>query len=190
VWHNMKHLAYEDTPLSLGSTGQTISAPHMVAIMLEEFDLKKGLKVLEVGAGSGYSAALMAEIVKPTGSDADQGHVISIERVSELINFAKDNLKRTGYDDRVSIVTGDGTLGYPERSKEMLHDRIVVTAAAPHVPVYLRAQLKEDGIILVPVGDTLMQTLIKAIKRKDKMEFREVCNCMFVPLIGEDGFRF
>lgn len=72
----------------------------------------------------------------------------------------------------------------------MLYDRIVVTAAAPHIPAYLRAQLKENGIILVPVGDTFMQTLIKAIKRKEKMEFREVCNCMFVPLIGEDGFRF
>jgi protein-L-isoaspartate(D-aspartate) O-methyltransferase len=190
VWHNMRHLAYEDTPLSLGSTGQTISAPHMVAIMLEELDLKKGLKVLEVGAGSGYSAALIAEIVKPTGSNENEGHVLSIERVSDLMNFARDNLKRTGYDDRVSVIFGDGTLGYPERSKDMLYDRIVVTAAAPHIPVYLRAQLKEDGIILVPVGDTFMQTLINGIKRKEKMEFREVCNCMFVPLIGEDGFRF
>ncbi|MCP8321428.1 MAG: methyltransferase domain-containing protein, partial [archaeon] len=98
VWQNMKHLAYEDTPLPLGNTGQTISAPHMVAIMLEEFDLKKGLRVLEIGAGSGYSAALMAEIVQPTESE-NQGHVTSIERVSELINFAKDNLKRAGYSD-------------------------------------------------------------------------------------------
>lgn len=190
VWHSMKHLTYEDTPLSLGSTGQTISAPHMVAIMLEELDLKKGLNVLEIGAGSGYSAALMAEIVEPTVSDLNKGHVTSIERVPELINFARDNLKRTGYSDRVSIVFGDGTLGYPERSKEMLYDRIVVTAAAPHIPVYLRAQLNKNGIILVPVGDTFMQTLIKATKYEEKMEFREVCNCMFVPLIGEDGFRF
>ncbi|MCP8307255.1 MAG: protein-L-isoaspartate(D-aspartate) O-methyltransferase [archaeon] len=189
VWYNMKHLAYEDTPLPLGNTGQTISAPHMVAIMLEEFDLKKGLKVLEIGAGSGYSAALMAEIVKPTESDVNQGHVISIERVHELIDFARDNLRRTGYFDRVSIVFGDGTLGYPERSEEMLYDRIVVTAASPYIPRYLRTQLKEDGIILVPVGNTFMQTLVKAIKRKEKMDFHELCGCMFVPLIGEDGFR-
>ncbi|MCP8321645.1 MAG: protein-L-isoaspartate(D-aspartate) O-methyltransferase, partial [archaeon] len=188
VWQNTKHLAYEDTPLTLGNTAQTISAPQMVAIMLEELNLKKGLRVLEIGAGSGYSAALMAEIVQPTESE-NQGHVTSIERVLELINFAKDNLKRTGYSDRVSIVFGDGTLGYPERSEEMLYDRIVVTAAAPYIPRYLGIQLKEDGIILAPVGNTFMQTLVKAIKRKGRMEVREVCGCMFVPLIGEDGFR-
>jgi protein-L-isoaspartate(D-aspartate) O-methyltransferase len=189
VWPSTRHIAYEDTPLPLGNTGQTISAPHMVAIMLEELDLKKGLRVLEIGAGSGYSAALMAEIVRPTKIDENQGHVISVERVSELINFAKDNLKRTGYSDRVSVVFGDGTLGYPERKDEMLYDRIVVTAAAPYIPRYLRAQLKENGIILIPVGNTFMQTLIKAIKHKGELEIHEVCGCMFVPLIGEDGFR-
>ncbi|MGQ9468478.1 MAG: protein-L-isoaspartate(D-aspartate) O-methyltransferase [Nitrososphaerales archaeon] len=188
VWPNMKHLAYEDTPLPLGNTGQTVSAPHMVAIMLEELDLKKGLRVLEIGAGSGYSAALMAEIVKPT-DDLNQEHVISIDRILELVNFAKDNLKRTGYFDRVSVIFGDGTLGYPERSEEMLYDRIIVTAAAPYIPRYLRAQLKEDGIILVPVGNTSVQTLVKAIKHKGELEAHEVCGCMFVPLIGEDGFR-
>ncbi len=188
VWYNMKHLAYEDTPLPLGNTGQTISAPHMVAIMLEELELVKGLRVLEIGAGSGYSAALMAEIVQPN-DDKNKGHVISIERVKDLINFAKENLKRTGYSDRVSIVFGDGTLGYPKRREEMLYDRIVITAASPHIPRYLKAQLKENGIILAPIGNTFMQTLVKAIKRKGDLEFREVCGCMFVPLIGEDGFR-
>lgn len=188
VWHNMKHLAYEDTPLPLGNTGQTISAPHMVAIMLEELELVKGLRVLEIGAGSGYSAALMAEIVQPN-DDKNKGHVISIERVKDLINFAKDNLKRTGYSDRVSIVFGDGTLGYPERKEEMLYDRIVITAASPHIQRYLKAQLKENGIILAPIGNTFMQTLVKARKRKGDLEVHEVCGCMFVPLIGEDGFR-
>ncbi|MEM3451095.1 MAG: protein-L-isoaspartate(D-aspartate) O-methyltransferase [Nitrososphaerales archaeon] len=189
VWPNIKHIAYEDTPLPLGNTGQTISAPHMVAIMLEELDLKKGLKVLEIGAGSGYSAALMAEIVQPNESNTKGGHVISIERVSELIDFARNNLERTGYSNRVSIVFGDGTLGYPERKEEMLYDRIVVTAAAPHIPKYLKIQLKENGIILIPVGNTFMQTLIKGFKRKGELEIHEVCGCMFVPLIGEDGFR-
>jgi protein-L-isoaspartate(D-aspartate) O-methyltransferase len=189
VWHNMRHLAYEDAPLPLGDTGQTISAPHMVAIMLEELELRKGLRVLEIGAGSGYSAALMAEIVQPTNSNENKGHVISIERVKDLIDFAKENLRRTGYSDRVSIVFGDGTLGYPERKEEMLYDRIVITAASPHIPRYLKAQIKENGIILAPIGNTFMQTLVKARKRKGDLEFHEVCGCMFVPLIGEDGFR-
>lgn len=192
VWQSTKHLAYDDTPLPLGTTGQTISAPHMIAIMLEELDLKQGSKVLEIGAGSGYNAALMAEIVRPTeGKSTDMGYVTSVERVPELIEFARDNLARTGYSDRVSVVIGDGTLGYPERSEDMLYDRIIVTAAAPHIPLYLRAQLKVHGIILIPVGNTFAQTLLKATKyEQDKMKVQEVCGCMFVPLIGEDGFRF
>ncbi|MCP8311610.1 MAG: protein-L-isoaspartate(D-aspartate) O-methyltransferase [Candidatus Methylarchaceae archaeon HK02M1] len=192
VWPNTKSLAYEDTPLPLGITGQTISAPHMVAIMLEEFDLKSGLRILEIGTGSGYNAALMAEIVRPTGKDSiNQGHVITIERVPELIKFSKDNFDRTGYSDRIDVVLGDGTLGYPERSKKMLYDRIMVTAAAPQIPYYLKAQLKIDGIILAPVGNTFMQTLVKSIKLEGgKMKIEEICGCIFVSLIGEDGFRF
>lgn len=189
VWPGMEHLAYLDTPLPLGSTGQTISAPHMVSIMLEEFELKPGLKVLEIGAGSGYNAALMAEIVRPSSSDVE-GNVISVERVPELIKFANENLERTGYSSRVTVVMGDGTLGCPERSEEMLYDRIIVTAAAPHIPKYLKAQLKVEGILLIPMGDVFMQSLVKAVKLKDgSMRSSEVCGCMFVSLVGEDGFR-
>jgi protein-L-isoaspartate(D-aspartate) O-methyltransferase len=99
-------------------------------------------------------------------------------------------LKRTDYSNRVSVVFGDGTLGYPEKKEEMLYDRIVVTAAAPYIPRYLKAQIKENGIILAPIGNTFMQTLVKAIKRKGELGIYEVCGCMFVPLIGEDGFRY
>ena len=190
VWPDMKNLAYEDTPLPLGGTGQTISAPHMVAIMLEEFDLKPGLKVLEIGTGSGYNAALMAEIVKPTNS-ITKGNVITIERVPELIQFPKYNLDRTGYYNRVNVILGDGTLGYPARSEEMLYDRIMVTAAAPHIPNCLKNQLKINGIILAPIGNTFMQTLVKLRKFEGgRINIEEVCGCVFVALIGEDGFRF
>jgi len=190
IWHDTKAMAYQDTPLPLGETGQTISAPHMVAIMLEEFELKQGLKVLEIGAGSGYNAALMAEIVEPTGKDSiTMGHIITMERVYELVKFSKENFNRTDYSNRIDVVMGDGTLGYPERSEEMIYDRIMVTAAAPYIPKYLKAQLKINGIILAPVGNTFMQTLVKLTKLKGgRIKTEEICGCVFVSLIGEDGF--
>jgi protein-L-isoaspartate(D-aspartate) O-methyltransferase len=101
--------AYRDTPLPI-SLGQTISAPHMCAIMCEGLNLREGMKVLEIGAGSGYHAALVAEIVAPTGSSSE-GHVYTIEIVDGLINFARKNLERTGYADRVTLIHGDGGRG-------------------------------------------------------------------------------
>lgn len=186
VWPNTKRESYADSPLPLGDTGQTISAPHMVAIMLEELELNRGQVVLEIGAGSGYNAALMAEMVGrlPGGRKP----IITIERSEKLADFAKANLERTGYSDRIDVITGDGTLGYPEKSQQPLYDRITVTAAAPYVPRYLRLQLKPEGILLIPVGDLWMQTLVKAKKLPDgTLKSRDVCGCMFVPLVGENG---
>jgi protein-L-isoaspartate(D-aspartate) O-methyltransferase len=163
----------------------------MIAIMLEDLELRNGMKILEIGAGSGYNAALMAEIISPTLNKLKKNiRVITVERVPDLVNFARKNLQKTGYSDRVEVILGDGTLGYPERSEEMLYDRVIITAASPHLPKYLKAQLKFGGILLAPVGDLFMQTLIKAIKKsKDKMITSRKVGCMFVPLIGEEGYK-
>ncbi|MCS7115977.1 MAG: protein-L-isoaspartate(D-aspartate) O-methyltransferase [Nitrososphaerota archaeon] len=188
VWPDCKDKAYWDTPLPLGTTGQTISAPHMVAIMLEECELGRGMRVLEIGAGSGYNAALMAEIVNPKGSRGS-GKVITVDRVKELVEFAKMNLKRTGYDDRVEVYLADGSLGYPEGCEEELYDRIMVTASSPKVPKMLKKQLKKGGILLIPVGDLWAQSLLKLMKREDgSFDEKHVCECIFVPLIGANGY--
>lgn len=181
VWADEVENAYLDTPLPLGKTGQTISAPHMVAIMLEELDLKKGLKVLEVGCGSGYSAALMAEIVGP------EGCVVSIERIPQLVEFAKRNLEAAGYGDVVKVILGDGCLGYPPRSEEEIYDRVVVTAAASTIPKYLKKQTKQGGILLIPVGGSWSQTLKKLIKiSADKFDVKDITECIFVPLVASE----
>ncbi len=179
-----KEQAYRDSPLSIG-LGQTISAPHMCVIMCEHLDLKPGLKILEVGAGSGYHAALCAEMVAPKGTQ-DPGHVYTIEIVKGLIDFAQENLTRTGYDDRVSLIHGDGGLGLPEHAP---FDRILVAAAAPQVPDPLIEQLAPNGIMLIPVGSRgFFQDLLMIRKDTEgKIERRNWGGVAFVPLTGEFG---
>ena len=185
VPEHLCELAYEDTPLPIGF-GQTISAPHMVAIMLEEAELDEGMKVLEVGTGSGYNAALIAEIVAPEGSRRP-GHVYTIERIAELAERAKENLRKAGYSDRVTVIVGDGSKGYPPAAP---YDRIIVTAAAPEVPKPLVEQLKPGGILLIPIGDRYSQVLYKIVKLPDgKLVKKKVTPCVFVPLIGEYGWK-
>ena len=154
----------------------------MVAIMNEVLELAPGLKVLEVGAGSGYHAATIAEIVGP------EGHVFTIERVEELVQFARQNLERAGYSDRVTLIQGDGSLGYDERAP---YDRIVVTAAAPEVPPKLVEQLKRGGILVVPVGGRFFpQELVRIRKKPDgRVERSSLGGVAFVPLVGEHGFK-
>jgi len=177
--------AYIDTPLPI-LKGQTISAPHMVALMCELADLDIGHKVLEIGTGSGYHAAVIAEIVAPKDSRI-KGKVISVERIPELVEFAKKNLEKAGYADRVIVILGDGTLGYP---KEAPYDRIIVTAAAPSIPKPLIEQLKVGGIMIIPTGDRFYQRLLVVKKiSKDKIEIKEDIPCVFVPLIGKYGWK-
>ncbi|MCL4435638.1 MAG: protein-L-isoaspartate(D-aspartate) O-methyltransferase [Thaumarchaeota archaeon] len=191
VWKGSETSAYADSPQPLGVTDQTISAPHMIAIMLEELDLKPGMNVLEVGAGSGYTSALISEIIASAKKELERnGHVTSVESLGELVQFASENLERTGYSSAVTVVSGDGTLGYPEKSREEIYDRIIVTAAAPHIPVYLQMQLKKGGVLLIPVGNPLEQVLLRVSKSEaGEITSRSVTECMFVPLIGEDGFH-
>ena len=139
--------AYRDTPLPIG-LGQTISAPHMCVIMCEALRLEPGLKILEVGAGSGYHAALCAEMVAPKAAQ-NPGHVYTTEIVAGLIPFAKGNLERSGYGDRVTLIHSDGGIGLPEHAP---FDRILVAAAAPSIPNPLIEQLNLGGIMLIPVG--------------------------------------
>lgn len=174
----MRALAYRDSPLPIGE-GQTISAPHMVAMMAEVLELAPGLKVLEVGTGSGYNAAVMAELV------GEEGMVITLERHRALAERAERALDQAGYG-RVRVVVADGSLGYPP---EAPYDRVSVTCGAPDVPVPLAEQLREGGIMAIPVGSLDYQKLLKASKREGRMVTEDLGAVMFVPLIGEKGYR-
>ena len=167
--------AYEDRPLEIGS-GQTISQPYIVAKMTELLALTPKSRVLEVGTGSGYQAAVLAELA---------AEVVSIERFEELAEIAQERLDALEYSN-VTAVVGDGTLGYPERAP---YDGILVTAAAPRVPEALRTQLAIDGRLVCPVGSRDLQQL-KSVVRKGETEFaeHESIRCMFVPLMGREGW--
>jgi protein-L-isoaspartate(D-aspartate) O-methyltransferase len=167
--------AYDDIPLPIGH-GQTISAPHMVAIMCDLLDLQEGMRVLEVGGGSGYHAAIMAELIGP------EGHVYSVERISELRNWALGNLERAGIKN-VTVLEGDGSLGLPEYAP---YDRISVAATAPHIPESLKGQLKTGGMMVIPVGIGYQELML--VTRKDGFVVEEKMGVAFVPLIGEQGF--
>lgn len=178
VPRGLRDEAYIDTPLPIGS-GQTISAPHMVAMMAEALDLRPGQKVLEVGCGSGYHAAVVAELVSPGG------HVFSVERLKELADFARDNLERTGYSDRVTVVLSDGSAGLAD---EAPFDRIFVACGAPSLPEPLKSQMKDGGLMLVPVGGRMYQDLVKVERRGRSYSTINLGGCVFVPLIGEHGY--
>jgi protein-L-isoaspartate(D-aspartate) O-methyltransferase len=176
-----KRSAYIDAPLPIPGN-QTISAPHMHAISLEALELKKGEKVLEVGAGSGILLAYMYEIVKTNGK------VFGIEIVPETYEFAKKNLERSGYINKVKIILGDGTLGLPE---EAPFDKILISAAGPDFPPPLIKQLKVGGFILGMIGLPYgHQELVWAKKTKDgKLIRKNLGSVIFVPLRGRFGWK-
>ncbi len=162
--------AYANEPLPI-LKGQTISQPLTVVAMTEALDLKEGQKILEVGSGSGYQAALLAELA------GRNGKVITIEIIPELAGFAEKNLRRDGYTN-AEVIPGDGSKGYAE---EAPYDRIMVTASATRIPQKLVEQLKEGGRMVIPVGEEMY--LIR--KNKGKIEKTMLGHYMFVPLVED-----
>lgn len=167
--------AYEDYPLSIGH-GQTISAPHMVGIMCSLLEIEKGMNILEIGGGSGYHAAVLAELTGPGGM------VYSIERVTELAEFARQNLTDAGYKN-VVVTTGDGTLGLSEHAP---YDCITVACAAPAVPQPLVDQLNRGGRMTIPIGRYTQELYL--VHKNDVISKEKSGGVVFVPLIGEYGF--
>lgn len=175
----LEERAYEDTPLHIGES-QTISAPHMVAIMLEALRLGPGMRVLEVGTGSGYHAALLAHLVGPAGI------VHTIERIPVLAERAVANLDAAGYGGRVHVHVGDGSLGLEQ---EAPFDRIHVAAAAPETPRALLTQLAPDGILLIPVGSQNTQDLLRYENGPNGPVMESLGPVAFVPLVGAQGWN-
>jgi len=172
---HLQSRAYDDMPLPIGYE-QTISAPHMVAIMCDLLDLQEGMSVLEVGGGSGYHAAVMADLV------GAEGHIFSVERHPKLVERARRSLNQAGIKN-VTLIEGDGSIGLPQRAP---FDRISVAATAPKVPEPLKQQLKVGGKMVIPVG-TVFQELV-LVTRKNGFAAEEKMGVSFVPLIGKEGF--
>ncbi|HKS15681.1 MAG TPA: protein-L-isoaspartate(D-aspartate) O-methyltransferase [Planctomycetota bacterium] len=166
--------AYEDRPLAL-SGGQTISQPYMVALMTQALDVSPGHRTLEVGTGSGYQAAILAQL---------GARVHTVERLPALSDEARRRLDRAGYSD-IRYRVGDGTLGWPEEPE---FDRIVVTAGAPDVPIGLLSRLGEGGILVVPIGDDRVQDLVRFRRGEGRVTRERLCRCSFVKLIGAEGW--
>ena len=169
-------LAYEDHPLAIAG-GQTISQPYIVAYMTEALELTGTERVLEIGTGSGYAAAILSRIVTT---------VYSVERLDVLARSARERLKRLGYKN-IIIHEGDGTLGWEEHAP---YDAIVVTAGAPSVPQPLLEQLAVGGRLVIPVGRTYDVQMLVRVRRVGERDYRheELCGVRFVPLIGAAGW--
>jgi protein-L-isoaspartate(D-aspartate) O-methyltransferase len=169
------HAAYDDNPLPIGS-GQTISQPYIVALMTELLHPKATDTMLEIGAGSGYQAAILSRLVK---------RLITIERITTIANLARTNLKALGIDN-VVVIEGDGSLGYPDNAP---YDGIIITAATPKMPQPLLGQLAEGGILVAPVGGRDTQDLITIYKQGNSFIQEIHGGVRFVPLIGQHGWE-
>lgn len=167
--------AYADHPLPIGD-GQTISQPYIVALMTEALGLTGGEKTLEIGTGSGYQTAVLAELSR---------EVYTVERIKSLLERAENTLKRLGYKN-VYFKAFDGTLGWPEHAP---YDAVIVTAGAPAIPAPLRDQLAEGGRIVIPIGNRYSQELVKITKTDQGFEEKYLGGCRFVNLIGVHGWK-
>lgn len=167
--------SYEDFPLPIGE-GQTISQPHIVALMTEMLQLQENNKVLEIGTGSGYQTAILSKIAK---------EVYTVEKIEHLGLKAEKLFEELGYKN-IKVKIGDGTEGWNEYAP---YDGIIVTAGSPQIPKPLIEQLSENGRIVIPIGDAFSQDLIVAQKIKGKLIKKIVCGCVFVPLIGRHGWE-
>lgn len=170
--------AYVDSPLSIGYA-QTISAPHMVAMMCDLLELQEGQEILEIGTGSGYNAAVMAEIV------GRKGKIYSIERIEKLAISAREKLEKAGYSN-VEVILDDGSLGHAEHAP---YDRICVTASAPDTPKPLVEQLKRGGIMVLPEGETYQNLYVIRKSMDGEITKENRGGVVFVPLVGDHGFN-
>jgi len=175
---SLKHLAYRDFPISIGFN-QTISQPSTVVAMTEALEVEKGQKILEIGSGSGWQAAILRYLV------GDKGKIYTIEIIKELAEFSKKNLEKIGIKN-VEVIEGDGSIGLKEKAP---FDRIIITAACPDIPKPLLDQLKEGGIMVIPVGNIYLQEMYVVKKLKGKLEKKSIGSFMFVPLVGKYGFK-
>jgi protein-L-isoaspartate(D-aspartate) O-methyltransferase len=175
VEEGLKGVAYQDGPLPIGMN-QTISQPYIVALMTELLDVSDEHKVLEIGTGSGYQAAVISRIAMS---------VITVERIPELYKKAKETLRKLGYNN-ITVVMADGSIGYSEYAP---YNRIIVTAASPSVPDELIEQLANGGKIVIPVGGMYTQQLVVLEKEGDKIIKTESIGVRFVPLLGRKGWE-
>ncbi len=175
---HFRHLAYSDSPLSIGSN-QTISQPYIVAFMIEKLDLNDSHSVLEIGTGSGYQTALLAEIAK---------EVYTVERIQSLGLGAKEILNQLGYNN-IRFKIGDGTLGWQgQTEKTLTFDRIIVAAGAPEIPHSLLEQIADGGKLIIPAGNRIQQELIMIERFGEEFRTSNHGPCSFVPLIGKEGW--
>ncbi len=175
VPEDLRHLAYRDSPLPIGE-GQTISQPYIVALMTQALELKGSEKVLEIGTGSGYQAAILSLLAR---------EVYTVERIPSLAERAERTLARLGYKN-VRVKVGNGSLGWPEHAP---YEGIIVTAATEQVPPPLREQLADGGRLVAPVGGRWSQTLIRLRRRGDQFIREHLTSVVFVPLVGKYGWR-
>jgi len=175
ISEDLRSSAYSDFPMPI-EEGQTISQPYMVALMTETLSLMGNEKVLEIGTGSGYQTAILAELSK---------EVYSVERFEILSKKAGSTLKELGFSN-IKIKVGDGSLGWPEVAP---FDRIIITAACPRIPLPLSDQLKENGKLILPLGESIIQILTLVEKNNNNFKTTEICGCVFVPLVGKYGMR-
>lgn len=167
--------SYEDRPLAIGE-GQTISQPYMVAVMTQTLELTGEERILEIGTGSGYQTAVLAELAR---------EVYTVERLRPLFQNAESRLRELGYGN-IRCRLGDGSQGWPE---EAPFEGILVTAGAPEVPEALKDQLSPGGRLVIPVGSRYSQNLLKIRRAGMRYEEEEITGCVFVPLVGESGWR-
>jgi len=167
--------SYADHPLPIGN-GQTISQPYIVALMTESLNIATRDKVLEIGTGSGYQAAILAELAS---------RVYSMERIPVLAQKAARRLREMGYNN-IEMTVGDGSLGWKEHAP---YDAIMITASLPGEPQTLLSQLTNGGRLVAPIGSAFGQALTLFFKKNHDIESRQICGCVFVPLIGKEGWE-
>ncbi|MBI1987718.1 MAG: protein-L-isoaspartate(D-aspartate) O-methyltransferase [Nitrospinae bacterium] len=169
-----RHAAYQDSPLPIGE-GQTISQPYMVALMTQALQPQPWEKVLEIGTGSGYQAAILSRLAY---------RIYTVERFPPLAQRAQETLRELGFNN-VEVIIANGSLGLPQKAP---FDGILVTAGAPRVPLQLLDQLAEGGRLVIPIGDRCNQTLLQIVRQQGRFVRHELVDCVFVPLIGLEAW--